>query len=63
MHAVHVKGGQIQALAAPSGKRADLDYGSQLISPGLIDMHTHMDEPGREDWEGAISSCTHGSSV
>lgn len=30
-----------------------IDYGSKVISPGLIDVHVHMNEPGREDWEGA----------
>lgn len=30
-----------------------LDYGNAVLSPGLIDLHTHMNEPGREFWEGA----------
>ncbi len=29
-----------------------LDYGRKVISPGLIDVHVHMDEPGRVHWEG-----------
>lgn len=29
-----------------------LDYGDKAVSPGLIDVHVHMDEPGREHWEG-----------
>lgn len=29
-----------------------IDYGSAVISPGVIDVHVHMNEPGREDWEG-----------
>ena len=28
------------------------DYGHAVVSPGLVDMHVHMDEPGREHWEG-----------
>lgn len=28
------------------------DYGSAIIGPGLIDVHVHMNEPGREEWEG-----------
>lgn len=29
-----------------------LDYGSAIISPGVIDVHVHMNEPGRVEWEG-----------
>jgi imidazolonepropionase-like amidohydrolase len=29
-----------------------IDYGHAVISPGVIDVHVHMNEPGREDWEG-----------
>lgn len=35
------------------------DYGHAVVSPGLVDMHVHMDEPGREHWEGMeVSNCT-----
>ncbi|XP_078168683.1 allantoinase isoform X1 [Carex rostrata] len=29
-----------------------LDYGDAVVMPGLIDVHAHLDEPGREKWEG-----------
>jgi len=29
-----------------------VDYGSALIFPGLIDVHVHVNEPGRTQWEG-----------
>lgn len=29
-----------------------LDVGSLVVSPGVIDVHVHMNEPGRMDWEG-----------
>ena len=32
------------------------DYGHAVVSPGLVDMHVHMDEPGREHWEGTQTS-------
>jgi allantoinase len=32
---------------------ADLvDAGDCLVSPGLVDTHVHVNEPGRADWEG-----------
>jgi allantoinase len=45
--------GRIVDVCAP---RTDLacvrDVGDQVISPGLVDCHVHMNEPGRTDWEG-----------
>jgi allantoinase len=29
-----------------------LDAGDLVVSPGLVDGHVHMNEPGRADWEG-----------
>ncbi len=37
--------------AARSGAEVE-DFGSAIISPGLIDVHVHMNEPGRVEWEG-----------
>jgi allantoinase len=31
---------------------ATLDAGGLLVLPGMIDAHVHLQEPGREDWEG-----------
>lgn len=28
------------------------DFGNQIIMPGVIDIHVHINEPGRADWEG-----------
>lgn len=28
------------------------DYSPQLILPGLVDAHVHLNEPGRTEWEG-----------
>jgi len=28
------------------------DFGELVISPGLVDCHVHMNEPGRTEWEG-----------
>lgn len=34
-----------------------LDFGDQVVMPGLCDTHVHMNEPGRTEWEG-ISTAT-----
>ena len=28
------------------------DVGDRVVSPGLVDSHVHVNEPGRTDWEG-----------
>jgi dihydroorotase len=38
------------AVATPSGVTV-LDAGSCLIGPGLVDLHTHLRQPGREEAE------------
>ncbi|OEL16853.1 putative allantoinase [Dichanthelium oligosanthes] len=56
-HCVEVKQGLINAIAVGDYRnfvlrRPLLDYGDAVIMPGLIDVHAHLDEPGREEWEG-----------
>jgi allantoinase len=29
-----------------------LDVGDLVVSPGLVDSHVHVNDPGRSDWEG-----------
>ncbi|CAN8246237.1 unnamed protein product [Cochlearia groenlandica] len=29
-----------------------IDYGESVIMPGLVDVHVHLDDPGRSEWEG-----------
>ncbi|KAJ0264925.1 Allantoinase [Hirschfeldia incana] len=29
-----------------------IDYGEAVIMPGLVDVHAHLDDPGRSEWEG-----------
>lgn len=50
-----VRGGKIAAVTETVPSRARypvIDYGYAVIAPGVIDVHVHMNEPGREDWEG-----------
>jgi allantoinase len=53
--AVVVAGERIEAIVAPdeipAGVAVD-DLGGLVISPGLVDTHVHINEPGRTDWEG-----------
>jgi allantoinase len=51
--ALHIAAGRITELlpTAPPGARVT-QLGSQVISPGLVDCHVHINEPGRTEWEG-----------
>ena len=30
------------------------DAGDDILMPGLVDCHVHINEPGRTDWEGSF---------
>lgn len=52
---VRIAGGRIAAVEpweAARGGAGVLDAGELVVSPGLIDVHVHADEPGRTEWEG-----------
>jgi len=34
------------------GQLPRVDAGNLLVTPGLVDSHVHINEPGRTDWEG-----------
>ena len=40
---------------APSGYAIE-DVGDQVVFPGLVDCHVHVNEPGRTEWEGYLSA-------
>lgn len=53
--AITIRGGKIVDVSdkVPAKPRYPvLDYKYAVISPGVIDVHVHMNEPGREHWEG-----------
>lgn len=41
-------------LAAPEGSEV-VDVGGRVVAPGLVDLHAHLREPGREDAETVAS--------
>src|SRR5688572_18766934 len=51
---VHIHEGVIQAIGkwdeVPENV-ALVDAGNAVVSPGLVDSHVHINEPGRSDWE------------
>ncbi|KAE9444640.1 hypothetical protein C3L33_23462, partial [Rhododendron williamsianum] len=52
-----VKGGNIISILEEDwhrnvGTGKVIDYGDAVVMPGLIDVHAHLDDPGREEWEG-----------
>jgi allantoinase len=53
--AVHVAGGRIAAVGRPEEipPGEDIrDVGDLLLTPGIVDSHVHVNEPGRTEWEG-----------
>jgi allantoinase len=53
--AVLVRGEKIAAVVSPeqipNGCPVE-DVGDRVILPGLVDVHVHINEPGRTEWEG-----------
>ena len=52
---VLVDEGRVRAIAGLGDTPADCavrDFGDNLMLPGLIDPHVHINEPGRTEWEG-----------
>lgn len=39
-----------------SADRDTTDFGDWVISPGIVDSHVHINEPGRTEWEGFRSA-------
>ncbi|MGW2853254.1 amidohydrolase family protein, partial [Streptomyces sp. NPDC001215] len=53
---VAVAGGTITAVLpydaqVPAGARLE-DFGDDVLLPGLVDTHVHVNDPGRTEWEG-----------
>ena len=53
--AVVIAAGTITAVTAPGDApdaRQRVDAGDAAVLPGLVDVHVHVNEPGRTEWEG-----------
>ncbi|CAM8893643.1 unnamed protein product [Rhodiola kirilowii] len=59
--AIEIKQGIIASIVGESEWRGRarreevIDFGEAVVMPGLIDVHAHLDEPGRTEWEGFSS--------
>jgi len=52
---LHIADGRIGRVAAYDDVTAGVplrDAGDALVLPGFVDVHVHINEPGRADWEG-----------
>jgi allantoinase len=48
-----VRDGVIESVVDEAPRAVDvIDFGALAISPGVVDGHVHMNEPGRTEWEG-----------
>ena len=55
---ISVIGGMIHTVDAYGSQVSDCevrDFGNLVLLPGLVDTHVHINEPGREKWEGFAS--------
>ena len=53
---LEINNGVISKLSKSSEKQTDgIDASGKLLLPGLVDLHTHLREPGREDSETVLT--------
>ncbi|HEY2804878.1 MAG TPA: allantoinase AllB [Gemmatimonadales bacterium] len=52
---VHISRGRVERVVpfgeVPAGT-AVIDAGDDVVMPGVVDTHVHLNEPGRTEWEG-----------
>jgi allantoinase len=63
--AIHIEHGVIAAVTpydqVPSSSSI-YEAGDDLVMPGIVDTHVHINEPGRANWEG-FTSATHAAAA
>src|ERR1700731_2669607 len=63
--AIHIEHGVITAVTPydqASNASSIYEAGDDLVMPGIVDTHVHINEPGRADWEG-FTSATHAAAA
>jgi dihydroorotase len=57
---VEIQNNLISKVSKSSGAKSGevLDATGKMLLPGLVDLHTHLREPGREDAETVLSGST-----
>jgi len=56
---IHIRNGIIASVSTHDDVPANtqlIDAGDDVVMPGLIDTHVHVNEPGRTEWEGFASA-------
>ncbi len=50
--------GRITGIVPPDAgdARTEIDARGQVVLPGIVDAHVHVNEPGRTDWEGWLAA-------
>ncbi|MFN2602929.1 MAG: allantoinase AllB [Gemmatimonadaceae bacterium] len=62
---IHIDRGRIARVAAWDDVPTDvevIDAGNNIVMPGVIDTHVHVNEPGRAEWEG-FDCATHAAAA
>ncbi len=63
--AIVIGDGTIRSIGEPNAHCVDApveDFGDLAISPGCVDAHVHVNEPGRTEWEG-FETATHAAAA
>ncbi|NLK08441.1 MAG: amidohydrolase family protein, partial [Firmicutes bacterium] len=61
---IRIEDGVIQNIAktlVPKQEEKIIDASGKFVAPGLIDLHVHLREPGREDKETIVSGAKAGA--
>ncbi|MDD4836999.1 MAG: allantoinase AllB [Dethiosulfovibrio sp.] len=53
---VAVRDGKIVSIGSDLGRgKEEIDASGLIVTPGMVDPHVHISEPGRTEWEGYIT--------
>ncbi|MDO5025720.1 MAG: dihydroorotase [Trueperella sp.] len=52
---IEIDDGKIVAIRPASGETGTVDGNGNILLPGLVDLHTHLRQPGREDAETVLT--------